>query len=92
MKVDVRCVGDTAVSLLDALSDQRLSRAYAQGARAQLDFRPRMGGEWVLPQGERPRSGIGRGASRKSGSYLSRSQVPERRRFAVVVPRAAGVG
>ena len=91
MKGDVRCVGDTAVSLLDALSDQRLSRAYAQGREHNLTF-ARMGGEWVLPQGVRPRSGIGRGASRKSGSYLSRSQVPERRRFAVVVPRAAGVG
>ena len=34
-----------------------------------LDFRPRMRGEWVPPQGERPRSRSVEGATRKAGSY-----------------------
>jgi hypothetical protein len=34
-----------------------------------LDFRPGMREKWVAPQGERPRSRIGRGATTKTGSY-----------------------
>ena len=51
MKGDVRCVGDTAVSLLDALSDQRLSRAYAQGREHNLTFAPGWEESGIYPKG-----------------------------------------